>query len=237
MKRTWRVALLVSGGLVPLPGMLSHPPDPMLLIYTAFVVACLFQRRLTSLVERLPGPVALHLLGLFLFAGTLTETLAWAGNYLKAAKEPALLHPQLFADLILGIGFYGGWAAAWWIAFRWFRFKLWETFVITGLQGVFLEQMGGVFLAMVRAWATNPFLAVLFGLYVFAVHGSAVGLAMAPVIQRFDAPEKSRSWLRFPVVVALMVVLAIAGCGLMQAVTSLFGGLPPKRSIVEHPYW
>jgi hypothetical protein len=90
---------------------------------------------------------------------------------------------------------------------------------------------------MVRAWATNPFLSVLFGLYVFTVHGSVVGLAMAPLLQRFDAPEKSRSWLRFPVVVALMVSLAFAGCWLVQAVASLFGGLPPKRSIVEHPFW
>lgn len=228
---------MVLTGLVPLLGLSSRPPDVMLLIYTVFVVACLLRRRLAALGERMPGPVSLHLLGSFLLAGALTETLAWANNYLKAAKEPALFHPQLFADLIIGIGFYGGWAAAWWIAFRWFRFKLWETFVITGLQGIFFEQLGAVFLAMVRAWATNPFLSVLFGLYVFTVHGSVVGLAMAPLLQRFDAPEKSRSWLRFPVVIALMVGLAFAGCWLVQAVASLFGGLPPKRSIVEHPFW
>ncbi len=229
--------MLVLSGLVPLPGLLGHPPSPMLLIYTVFVIACLFRRQLARLVERLPGPVALHFLGWFLFAGALTETLAWADNYLNAAREPALFHPQLFADLIVGIGFYGGWAAAWWIAFRRFRFELWETFVITGLQGIFFEQLGAVFLAMVRAWAANPFLSLGLGLYVFAVHGSAVGLAVAPVLERFAAPEKSRSWLRFPVVVALMVGLAFAGCWLVQAAASLFGGLPPKRSIVEHPLW
>jgi hypothetical protein len=229
--------LLVLSGLVPLLGLLGHPPDPMLLIYTVFVVACVFQRRLTALVERLPGPVALHLLGLFLFAGALTETLAWANNYFKAAKEPALFHPQLFADLIIGIGFYGGWAAAWWIALRCFRFRLWETFVVTGLQGIFFEQLGAVFLAMVRAWAANPFLSLVLGLYVFVVHGSGVGLAMAPILDRFTTPEKSRSWLRFPVVIAMMVSLAFAGCWLVQAAASCFGGLPPKRSIVEHPFW
>ena len=228
---------MVLTGLVPLFGLSSRPPDVMLLSYTVFVVACLLRHRLAALGDRMPGPISLHLLGFFLLAGAITEALAWANNYLKAAKEPALFHPQLFADLIIGIGFYGGWAAAWWIAFRWFRFKLWETFVITGLQGIFLEQLGAVFLAMVRAWATNPFLSVLFGLYVFTVHGSVVGLAMAPLLQRFDAPEKSRSWLRFPVVIALMVSLAFAGCWLVQAVASLFGGLPPKRSIVEHPFW
>ncbi|MCD6337881.1 MAG: hypothetical protein J7M29_00670 [Verrucomicrobia bacterium] len=237
MKRDWRVALLVLSGLAPLLGLLRRPPDPMLLIYTAFAGACLFRRRLTALVERLPGPVALHLLALFLCAGALTETLAWANNYLRAAEEPALFHPQLFADLIVGVGFYGGWAAAWWIALRRFRFKLWEAFVIAGLQGVFLEQSGAVFLRMVHAWAANPLLSLALGLYVFAVHGSAVGLAAAPLIDRFAAPEKSRSWLRFPAVVALMVGLAFAGTLVAQAAASLLGGLPPKRSIVEHPFW
>lgn len=237
MKRNWRAALLGWSGLVPLLGLLSHPPDPMLLIYTAFVVACLFRRRLSALVERLPGPLALHWLGLFLVAGALTETLAWASNYLNVTKEPALFHPQLFADLIIGIGFYAGWAAAWWIALQRFRFKLWETFVITGLQGIFFEQLGAVFLAMVRAWTANPFQSLVLGLYVFAVHGSVVGLAMAPLLARFASPEKSRSWLRLPVVSVLMVGLAFVGCWLVQMVASLFGGLPPKRFLVEHPFW
>jgi len=237
MKTDWRAVLLVLTGVVPLLGLCSRPPDVMLLVYTVFLVAYLLRRRLGALSERMPGPVSLHLLGYFLLAGTLTESLAWANNYLKAAEEPALFHPQLFVDLIIGMGFYGGWAAAWWIALRWFRFTLWETFIVTGLQGIFFEQLGAVFLAMVRAWATNPLLSVLLGLYVFAVHGSVVGLAMTPLLQRFDAPEKSRSWLRFPVVIALMVGLAFAGCWLVQAAASLFGGLPPKRSIVEHPFW
>jgi hypothetical protein len=237
MKSKWPTILLILTGLVPLLGLSRRPPDVMLLIYTLFVVAYLFRRRLGVLVERIPGPIWMHLPGFFLLAGALTESLAWANNYLKAAKDPALFHPQLFADLIIGIGFYGGWAAAWWITFRWFRFKLWEMFVITGLQGIFFEQLGAVFVAMVQVWATNPFLSVLFGLYVFTVHGSAVGLAMAPLLERFDVPEKSRSWLRFPIVIVLMVSLAFAGCWLVQVVASLVGGLPPKRSIVEHPFW
>ncbi len=236
MRTHWRTALLVLTGLVPPLGLLSRPPEVMLLIYTVFVVACLWRRRLAALCERMPGPVSLHLLVGFLLAGALTETLAWANNYLKAAPEPALFHPQLFADLIIGIGFYGGWATAWWITLRWFRFTLGETFVITGLQGIFFEQLGAVFLAMVRAWATLPFLSVLLGLYVFTVHGSVVGLAMSPLLPRFDAPGKSRSWLRFPVVIALMVSLAFAGCWLVQGVAFLFGGLPPRRSIIEHPF-
>jgi len=58
---------------------------------------------------------------------------------LKAAPEPALFHPQLFADLIIGVGFYGGWGFAWWLAFRWFRFSVAEAFIVTGIQGIFFR--------------------------------------------------------------------------------------------------
>jgi hypothetical protein len=156
---------------------------------------------------------------------------------LKAASEPALFHPQLLVDLWLGMGFYGGWALAWLLAGRWFRYSVGEAFVVTGLQGIFFEQLGSVFVAMVRTAPTNPLLALLFGLYVFAVHGSAVGLALAPIASHFDSPVKRRHWLRFPVVIGLMVGLAIAGTWLAAAAWLPFGGLPPKRSIVEHPFW
>jgi hypothetical protein len=235
--RTLAWVLFVLSGLVPLVGLLGTPPDPMLLVYTLFVVACLLRRPLRALADRLPGPVALHLLLSFWVAGSVTETLAWASNYLEAAEEPALLHPQLFADLILGLGFYGGWAAAWLIACRWFRFTLAETFVVTGLQGIFLEQLGAVFLMMVRVFSTQPGMALVLGLYVFLVHGSAVGLAMVPVLHRLDRPERSRHIVRFVVVVALMVGLAFAGTWLASTLTLPFGGLPPKQSITEHPLW
>ena len=159
------------------------------------------------------------------------------GNYTKAAPTPGLLHPQLIANAIVAVGLYGGWALAWLIVFRWYRFSLTEAFLITGFQAIFLEGLGQVFIRMVAVFPSKPLLALLMGLWVFAVHASVVGLAMIPVIHRFDDPAKSRHWSRFPVAVVLMVALAILGCYLMAHLTSLFGGLPPKRSIVEHPFW
>jgi hypothetical protein len=158
----------------------------------------------------------------FQISGALTESIAWGNNYLKAAKEPALFHPQLFADLIIGVGFYGGWALAWWLVLRWFRFKLWEVFVITGLQGIFFEQLGAVFIAMLRHWPANPLLSIIFGLYVFTVHGAAAGLALAPVLGQFDTPE-NRGPGFVSLVVTLMVGLAFVGCWLVQAMANLFG--------------
>lgn len=207
------------------------------LIYSVFVIAWLFRKPLSNLYDRCPGPHVVKVAALFLASGCLTETLAWLNNYLSAATDPALFHPQLFADLIIGIGFYGGWAVAWLIALIWFRYSAKEAFFVTGIQGIFFEQLGAVFLAMLSLFRSNPATALLFGVYVFLVHGSAVGLAMC--FQEKDAHNDQRSghWIRFPVVVVLMVAGAFAGCAIVDFVAELFGGLPEKRSIIDHPFW
>lgn len=233
----FRQALFLFSGLIPLLGLLSRPPTTALLVYTLFVAASFLRPQITRAAERLPGPPAFHLVLFFLLAGCLTETLAWLNNYLAVAREPALFHPQLFADLVLGIGFYGGWAAAWLLVLRRFRFTLAETFLVTGIQGIFFEQLGAVFIMMVAVFLANPLQSVLFGLYVCAVHGSAVGLALLPVLHRLDHPENSRSWRRFPAAIVLMVGLAFVGTALVAGVAALFGGLPPRRSIITHPFW
>jgi hypothetical protein len=235
--RGWRKGLLVASGVVPFLGLLGRPPDTALLIYSCLVLAVIFRRLLVAAANALPVSPTLQLFGWFLISGALTETFAWLNNYLKSAEHPAVFHPQLLVDLLIGVGFYGGWAAAWRTAFRWFRFELWESFVITGLQGIFFEQLGAVFVAMVRALPANPLLSLLMGVYVFAVHGSAVGLAMVPILPQFDQGNRSRHWVRFPIVIGLMVAFAFAGCWLIGVLALPFGGLPPKRSIVEHPLW
>jgi len=232
-----KTALLILSGLLPLFGLFSRPPDPQLCIYTAFAAVLLFRRRLEAWIVRLPGSAALHLVVAFLLSGSLTETLAWINNYSKEAPQPALLHPQLIPDLILGMGFYGGWALAWLIAFRWFRFTLLEVFLATGVLGIGFEQLGAVFLVMARTFMGNPLQSLIIGAYVFVVYGSAAGLALAPLVNRFDSPQKSRSWVRFPVVIALMLTLAVTGTFLVNLCALAMGGLPPKRSIVDHPFW
>ena len=235
-KLGWSTAFLAVSGLIPLVSLLRHQPDA-LLIYSVFVVACLFRRQLAGLADHLPGPPATYLILFFIVSGDLAETFAWMDNYSKATAEPALLHPQLIPDLILGIGLYTGWALAWLIVFRWYRFSLAEAFVVTGIQAIFFEQLGAVFLRMVAVMLTNPLSSLLMALYVFAVHASVVGLAMVPVIHRLDDPNKSRHWSRFVLVIVLVVGLTMLCTGLMGAFTNLFGGLPPKKSIVEHPFW
>ena len=234
-QKLWR-SLFILSGLVPLLSIVQRKPDS-LLIYSVFVAVCLLRRKLAALADRLPGPKALHLIGLFIVAGELAEAFAWMGNYTKQSPHPGLLHPQLFANAILAVGLYIGWGLAWLITLRWYRFTLAEAFLLTAFQGVFLEGWGKVFMGMIAVLPTNPLLALMMGVYVAAVHGSVVGIVMAPVVHRFDDPFRSRHWTRFPVVIALVVVLVIVGCDVASRLTVPFGGLPPKRSIVEHPFW
>jgi hypothetical protein len=233
----WKKFLFPTSILIPLLGLLSYPPEPMALLYSIFGLVFLFRKSARNLYSRLPGGDSFKLVVLFLLTGVLTESLAWTNNYLKAAEEPALFHPQLIPDLIIGMGFYGGWALAWLIALRWYRFTVPEAFIVTGLQGIFFEQLGAVFLVMLAVFKQNPFASLFVGLYVFAVHGAIVGIALSPVIDEDESAARSGHWTRFPVVIALMVGLAFAGCATVNQVADLFGGLPPKQSIVEHPLW
>jgi hypothetical protein len=235
--KRWPQLLFAGSGLLPLAGLASHPPDVMLLIYSLYVAAWFGRDWLARQVAARAGGAGVYLVASFLIAGLATETLAWGNNYLKAAPEPALFHPQLLPDLIIGIGFYGGWACAWLIALRRFNFSLGETFLVTGIQGIFFEQLGAVVVVMARIFNTQPLQAVILGVYVLAVHGSAAGLGMAPVNASFSQPLRSRHWARFPFVVVLMVAFAFAGCEFVGLIAMAFGGLPPKRSIVSHPFW
>lgn len=232
----WQIALGLCGSIAFL-GLLARPPEVMLFIFTCFCMALPFHERLADLADRLPGQFYVKLLVSFWVVGSTTEIVAWTNNYLKEASEPALFHPQLVPDLIIGLGFYGGWAVAWWICSRWFSFSIAEAFIITGLQGIFFEQLGAVFLVMLQLVAAAPFQAVLLGLYVFLVHGSIVGLALLPFGRKLNREGGSKHWVRFVCVVVMMVSFAAVGSWLAVGATLQFGGLLPPRSITDHPLW
>ncbi|QDV25255.1 hypothetical protein [Aureliella helgolandensis] len=238
-------ALLCLSFAIPLLGLASSPPETMALLYSLFGLVWIFRSRLRRLYDRVSVSRSVKVVVLFLAAGMTTEVLAWSNNYLKAVEQPALFHPQLIPDLMIGLGFYGGWAFAWLVALQWFRFSVAEAFVVTGFQGIFFEQLGAVFLLMVAMFATTPVVSVVLGFYVFLVHGSIVAIALTPVLRENTVTgagstvrsEQSSHWARYPVVIVLMVALAFAGCAMVELTATLFGGLPEKKSIVEHPFW
>jgi len=231
-----RIAFLLLGlsALLPLPGLLAAPHDTMLPIYTLFVAAVFLRRPIEAATARIRLPRGLAFGLLVLAIGLLTETLAWLSSYLSRAPEPALLHPQLAYDLLLSPVVYGGWALAWPLLMRRWRFSLAEVFVIQGLYGVLLEQNGLIFR---QGLATMP-LGLLLWVYVFLVYGSAIGLAYLPFEQHYAVEGRRRGWVRLPIALGAMLMVTVVSSLAWMAVLNLLGvNIPPPRPIVEAPLW
>src|SRR5690348_8701320 len=59
--RRWQKVLLLASGAVPFLGLLGHPPDTALLIYSCFVLAVIFRCRLVAAAKALSVPATLQL--------------------------------------------------------------------------------------------------------------------------------------------------------------------------------
>ena len=168
-------------------------------------------------------------------AGLLLESGAWAHNLMLGTPEPALFHPQLFADLLIGFGFYVGWWLAWWLLARRFRFTVREVFLVTALYGVLIEQQGRVFLA---GLATLP-LGALLWLLVALAYGSTMALAGTWAGDPWPPPPGAppRRW-KYP-----LAWIALFACSTTLIVAwnlpiEALHLLPPKRlPIADHPFW
>jgi len=231
--RIGRVLLVVSA-LLPLPGLLAAPHDTMLPIYTLFIVAVCLRHPLEVIAarSRLPRGLAFGLL--VLLCGVLAETLAWTSNYLSAASEPALLHPQLAYDLLLSPMVYGGWAISWpLLMYRW-DFRLGEVFLVQGLYGILLEQQGAI---LRQGLATLPGGIILWA-YVFLVYGSVIGLAYLPSERAYAADGRPHGWTRLPIALGMLLIMTVVsslGWGLLLQVLGV--SVPDPRPILEAPLW
>jgi hypothetical protein len=209
------------------------PPDPLLLIYTAFVVA---SHRLRAPLGEMTGdrPLPVRYVVLMLAVGMITETLAWSANYLARAEHPALLHPQLLYDWLLSPGVYGGWALAWLILTRRWRFSIAEVFVLQGCYGIAIEQQGAV---LVKGLQALPIGLALWS-YVFAVYGSAAALAFLPFSIRGAAgvPVTSR-WKLVAAPMALLLATAIVAAAWPHALQIVGIHVPEARSIAAAPFF
>jgi hypothetical protein len=228
--------LFALSGLVPLLALLESPPEPTLLIYTVFVGAVFWQRRARGRKGSVaspwrPQPVRfwLALLG----TAALTETLAWTGHFLKCSPEPALLHPQLLADLIQAFGFYSSWAVAWLLLLSRFRFELPEVFAVQAAYGVLLEQQGQIFLA---GLATMP-LGLILWLFVALVYGSTIGIPYSSYGPGWSRNDRSGSRWKYPIALLALFLAIVPIGGTWGALTQAVGLVPPPGPICERPLW
>jgi hypothetical protein len=226
-RRAWRWLFALSGAIALL-ALFGSSPDPTPLIYAAFV-ALWFARPLLPRTHGRPSPArfAIALIG----SGLALEVLAWLSNFLKCSPAPAMMHPQLAPDLLLGLGFYGAWAAAWLLLLRRYTFTAGQLFVTQGIFGVLVEQQGAIFVA---GLATLP-AGLLLWLYVFAVYGSVAGIAALIAGVPGDGARAGR-W-RFPLALLLMAVIAWPVLLLWSGMAQGVGLLPAHAPICERPLW
>ncbi len=227
----------VLSGVIPLFALLASPPQTMLLIYTLFVAAVLLRERIQidSFQSETRGVAVLGVS--VLLSGLVGETLAWANNYLARTDPPILFHPQLIPDLILGVGFYGGWGVAWMIITRRFAFTFREVFCTTGVMGIAVENNLAVLKAIVASLFANPLHAALLGVYVFAVYGSMAAIPFVVMDRAIRSPRQRHHWSKYPLAIVLMFICAWLLTVLVHVAAKPLGLIPPKRSIVEHPFF
>lgn len=211
-----RLFFIISG-IVPLLGLLVSPPSTTSVIYTLFVFAV--STRVgdiwKSFGSRLPRLWTL-LLSSFLIM-VVAETFAWFDSYVRRfAEEGVLLSTSYASDLALGFGYYGGFAFALFLASTFFKFRVSEIFIVSGLVGILLEQDGGVITTVLSSLITDPISAIFLAIFTFAVYGSIGGLIYMPVEQR-EAGRRS-SVFKYIVLAFLIAFCTKIGTGISMLV-------------------
>ncbi|KAB2883503.1 MAG: hypothetical protein F9K34_11630 [Albidovulum sp.] len=218
-----RLAFALSG-LLPLAGLAARPVDTQALVWTGFVAVVL------------PAPAPRISARRFLLAaiatGMAVELAAWAGHYAACSPEPALFHPQLGRDLLIGVGFYSGLGLTWAWLVRRFGFSVGECFAVNGAMGVFLEQQGAAFLAGLQALPEGALLWV----FVFLIYGPMAAIPRRLAIPAGTAAPPRRPW-HYPVAALAASAGAFAGTYAFGLVLMALGLLPEPRSICAAPFW
>lgn len=223
MNRTWKLIFAISGGLV----LLACLDSPVLLPYPLLVLAYLLGWKLP-----IRGTPPFRLLVSTMASTLILESSAWLNEYLKNTPQPALFHPQLIPDLIMGLGFYAAWWLTWWLVLRRYHFTTPQVFITTGLYGILMEQQGRIFFAGLQAMPAG----LLLWLFVFVVYGSTMALAFWLV--RGDHASTRGHWSKY--------IFAWLGLFIFSFATSLAWGFIlqilnfhpiEKLPIREHPFW
>lgn len=202
-------------------------------VLAPFPLLALSRLRGWRLPERLsPG---VRLLIATVATGLLLETGAWAHNLMRAAPEPALFHPQLFADLLIGFGFYVGWWLAWRVVAPRYGFSPAEVFTVTALYGVLIEQQGRIFLA---GLSTLPAGALLW-LFVALAYGSTMALAWTWAGDPWPPPPGTpRRRRKYPLAWIALFACSTTLIILWNLPIEALHLLPPKRlPMAAHPFW
>jgi hypothetical protein len=145
---------------------------PMYLVAAMWAVVYLAREPLARVAASIPRDYG-FLVAAIVF-GMLTESLALLNNLELAPKDRILLNPEPWRDLVMGAISCTAVGFAWLLLLRRFAYRGRDLFLITGVYGVLVEQMGLVALHIV----TWPILGALYALLVAVVYGVFPMLAL-----------------------------------------------------------
>lgn len=189
---------------------------PMLLIFPMWIFTYLMREPLRKLLKDVP--LSVSFIGFGVFFGLLTEIFAIVNNRSLPPEERILLSPDPVLDLVYGFFYYLLLIVTWYVLVRAFRYSKKEIFLITGILGIFTEEMGQVF---VRIFAV-PVVGLLYAIVVSFVYG--IFPMLAYMVSEEKLGDKRGSLIvRFLVAaLALFVQWAVYGLFVLPGLKSVF---------------
>lgn len=190
--------------------------NPMLLIFPMWIFTYLNREPLRRLVRGVPFSVSF--IGSGVFFGLLTEVFAIVNNRSLPPEQRILLSPDPLLDLIYGLFYYSLLIATWYVLIRGFTYSKQEVFLLTGIYGIFTEEMGQVFMRIF----TVPVTGLLYAVIVSFVYGIFPMLAYMVSEEKLGA-KKSNVIIRFLVAApVLFVEWAVYGLYVLPALKKVF---------------
>jgi hypothetical protein len=190
--------------------------NPMLLIFPMWIFTYLFQKPLKRLAKGVPFSVSF--IGFGVLFGLLTEVFAIINNRSLPPEKRILLSPDPVLDLVYGVFYYALLIATWYLLIKAFTYSKTEVFIITGIYGIFTEEVGQVFLRIF----TVPVVGFLYAIIVSFVYGIFPMLAYMVSEEKLGA-RKSSIVIRFLVAApALFIEWAAYGLFILPALKRVF---------------
>ncbi len=159
----WKYVLWLIAVLLTVLAILGK--NTMLLIFPMWIVTYLNRETLRRLVRGVPFSVSF--IGFGVLFGLATEVFAIVNNISLPPEKRILLSPNPSLDLLYGVFYYFLLIATWYVLIKAFTYSKTEVFVITGIYGIFTEEVGQVFLRIF----TVPVVGLLYAITVSFVYG------------------------------------------------------------------
>ncbi len=153
--------------------------------FSLYVLVLYFRKPLRKLYEGIKINNGVKFLIVETLFSLLVEGFVIIDNLPLPPDKRILFHPDPLMDLYLATGFYLAFAIGWKILLDRFDYDAKDVFILGGMFGIVIEQLGKIFLSF------NPFL----WLYVFLVYGAIE--AMGVVVAEDYFKNKERKSLPF----------------------------------------